>query len=310
MILALTPAEVGVQNSVRKSVEWDYDPFVSTILRVSYRDGVSSPFLYATPMLGTALVRIFTGEGFVVSADGRRTSKNTGNIITDQQQKIFYVEGRGRSLAYALTGAGYIEGEHGEFNLSAEVEQAASVLANRYPAGLVRYADRFSRVMHNAILEAKKDGRIGEEFPDLDQEGTIARLLFTGYYERQPSWAEIRFFHQAQKLRFPALESKTFSASQTEIQIKGSDKIWHVLLETDEPEFALYRSVGFQKVREKQNLSLADAIELAQNYIHACTDPRAMRLDQLCATIGGHIHTATITPQEGFKWIVPPYVDG
>jgi len=52
---------------------------------------------------------------------------------------------------------------------------------------------------------------------------------------------------------------------------------------------------------------LAEAIELARNYIAACASQEGRIIDpEQCMAIGGHIQVAKITPQEGFAWVTPP----
>jgi hypothetical protein len=59
------------------------------------------------------------------------------------------------------------------------------------------------------------------------------------------------------------------------------------------------------------NPSLKDAEQYVRGYIEACSSPLALELDEaICKGIGGHIHVATITPSDGFRWVVPPLPRG
>jgi capsular polysaccharide biosynthesis protein len=52
---------------------------------------------------------------------------------------------------------------------------------------------------------------------------------------------------------------------------------------------------------------LEDARQFAQGYIEACSSPVGLEVDEpLCKGIGGHIHIATITTPEGFRWVIEP----
>jgi hypothetical protein len=64
--------------------------------------------------MSTAIIRIYTHEGFVIGADGRRRRTGDGAIISDTVQKIFPIEEAGRSLAYAMAGVTQIPSEDSE----------------------------------------------------------------------------------------------------------------------------------------------------------------------------------------------------
>jgi len=49
--------------------------------------------------------------------------------------------------------------------------------------------------------------------------------------------------------------------------------------------------------------SLERSIAIATGYIRACRTSEALQIDEKCAEIGGHIHAATVTPKEGFRWV-------
>jgi hypothetical protein len=51
----------------------------------------------------------------------------------------------------------------------------------------------------------------------------------------------------------------------------------------------------------RQAISIDQAIEAAKDYIEACKDPEARKIDETaCKEIAGHFHVATIKPTEGF----------
>jgi hypothetical protein len=80
----------------------------------------------------------------------------------------------------------------------------------------------------------------------------------------------------------------------------GSELMRKVFFDTKDERFAAYRT-------QKQmggSLGLDDAVQVAANFIRACSDPAALEVDPYtCAAIGGHIHIATITPRNGFRWV-------
>lgn len=127
------------------------------------------------------------------------------------------------------------------------------------------------------------------------------QIHFVGYFEGKPSRADVRFFHRNQVLAFPTIDVR--QPSPREIKIAGSDIVANLLFETEDLRFAPYR-----KARE-QNFTLAEATEVARNYIRACSHPIGRALDEKCEGIGGQIHIATVNPGEGFRWIDPPVSD-
>lgn len=99
-------------------IEFYGDPIVPSEWSGIYVGGqiCEAPFLKFDSM-STAIIRIYTREGFVVAADGRRRRhRPTGDwaILSDSVQKIFPIEEEGRSLAYAMAGAAQIAGEAGQ----------------------------------------------------------------------------------------------------------------------------------------------------------------------------------------------------
>jgi hypothetical protein len=53
-------------------------------------------------------------------------------------------------------------------------------------------------------------------------------------------------------------------------------------------------------------MPLQEAACYAKGYIDAFASPLALTLDPSCEAIGGHVHVATVTPGDGFQWVVRP----
>jgi hypothetical protein len=86
------------------------------------------------------------------------------------------------------------------------------------------------------------------------------------------------------------------------------------------PQFSLFGRYGSRKVFDRLNqeddffsdyrpckisekLTLADAIVIARNRVRAHFDPVAIKLDPSCRAMGGHIHIAKVTREEGLRWV-------
>ncbi len=83
-------------------------------------------------------------------------------------------------------------------------------------------------------------------------------------------------------------------------------KVGQALLEANDPRLAQHYTPSLQKLASGEPLSLLEAQGVATTCIKACDDPAALNIDPTCNTVGGHLHIATITLEEGFRWIVPP----
>ena len=81
----------------------------------------------------SAIAVIYTRDGFVLAADGRRSldddaTESAQFLLSDMVQKIFPVEDRDRTLAYAITGlAG---SDDGEFDTYVEAAKQTERLSN------------------------------------------------------------------------------------------------------------------------------------------------------------------------------------
>lgn len=97
------------------------------------------------------------------------------------------------------------------------------------------------------------------------------------------------------------------NATHSKMRItQRSRRIGGIVLEgKEEPLLLAYRQPNIEMTTCTVNL----AIERSHTLIVAHTDPEAISIDPLCRTVGGHIHIATITQLEGFRWVVSPLQD-
>jgi hypothetical protein len=250
--------------------------------------------------MSTAIFRTFTSEGFVILADGRRKKANDGSVVCDTVKKIFSIEDQNKCLGYALAGAVYNgNAERVGFDFSVEADKAAQALIGRNPGDLTRYAQLFSGIINDSLLKAVSTGQL-QEYPTVESKSlkvepgnTIANLFFIGYYEGVPSWTDVRFWHEKQGLKKPSIFSERIRINQ--MKISGSERISDLLFNKRDQRFSSY-------IVDAPDFTLTDAIKVGKNYILACCDPLAQQIDPECSTIGGQIHAATLTKEEGFKW--------
>jgi hypothetical protein len=289
-----------------RTVEWQGDPVMPTEWSGIYEAGriTELPLVDSTPM-STAIFRTYTSEGFVIAADGLRRRGSDGPIVRKYVQKIFPVEDAHRALAYGLAGLVYMgDNETPVFDFAIETARAASVLTPRAPADLTRYAELLSGLVNDSLREARISERLPEyptcpEVEPTNEPGSkIAELFLVGYYEGRASWTDVRFWHKNQELRTPQIYSERLRRGQ--LKICGSHIVSDLLYKTNDSRLAAFR--GRASARQ-EDLTLPEAVRVAENYIRACDSDVGREVDPNCASIGGHIHMATITLTDGFQWV-------
>lgn len=276
----------------------EYDPFLGKGISVGYRIGGSVP--------GTAVVRIYTDDCFVVAADGLRLSFHGRQVVNDKQQKIFVIEQSAGLFAHALTGVTYFEHGRTTFSVSDAVQKIANELLMEHFTSADRYIARFGKLAIDALRKGQRDGKI-KGFEDIsgNEPGLIVTILFAGYFKTKAFMADIKLFHHKQKLQTPAFEFKDCIPGEVEIKVAGSTVVFNELRNTDNPDFTRFRSAGFRQIRNEHALSELDAVELARNYIAACADPKGRELAPECVGIGGHTYIVSVKRGD-FKWVDPP----
>jgi hypothetical protein len=246
--------------------------------------------------MSTAIARIYTREGFVIAADGRE-SDQSGNVRSDRVQKIFSVEHPCRRLAYTIAGKIQLTQlfSPGEvlFDFVGETSKALEDLAHSKCRSLID----FSRALADKLmfpLSDAKTARLSATPPGFANSESNTHIFIDGYYNHLPKRTHIIFHH--------------FGAAQTETDKKatigslrsnhgyGSQRVLQRLDEEDD-FFADYKPC---KISEE--LTLADAIVIARNRVRAHFDPLAIKLDPSCRAMGGHIHIAKVTREDGLRW--------
>jgi hypothetical protein len=258
----------------------------------------------------TAIVRIYTSEGFVIAGDGRARDE-TGRILTENQQKVFPIVDSNRALCYSMNGMPrvYNPADQGEtlVDLVAQADQSGKSLQAGNPANLNSYARKFCRMLRNSLHAAnRKNETTVRLFPTLNpyqsEPGShvILYVYFDGYYKGIPGQVDAIFFHRNQTVASPDV-SKNLNL-QPSYKVHGSLLVANSLLTpTFDPRLSAYRTAAMSKPLSQ--ITLAEAVEIAAQYIRACDSEIGREIDPVLAPgIGGHIHIATITPNHGFEW--------
>jgi len=250
----------------------------------------------------TAIAAVYVPDGFIISADGRCRSddgKQT-DFDTECAQKIFPVVNEERIFAYSLIG--FAGTNDGKFKMVDELRKATDTLKNRRCEDGDVYIQKFGHLLQQAINKAVRDGRIDEwptnEHRPVESRKQLFRLILVGYFKNIPRQFEIRFArNEEDRVRFfveSPLLAKVHSA------VTGSNVIADLLFKERDPRFQRYEPAK----PDWPTLVWAEA--WTRGYIDACADPLASEIDPLCKSIGGHVHTAEISKERGFRWRVPP----
>jgi hypothetical protein len=254
----------------------------------------------------TALVRTYTGDAFVVAADGRVCNSATGTVTNESMQKLFQL-GKG-PLAYCFTGAARLgradcdDSSEVLFDFIAELRNAShTISAGRYPT-LQRYSEKLSSSIYRGLKEAHLRGNI--ELPDIapeDSEGgrTIVDIYLDGYFSGIPSRVKIRFWHDRQHLSEP--EVTTCELMPMTPAFHGIPEIAKLVSRNDSSLSHYMVPLDFDS---EYNESVTTAVIASRAFIQACAGPEGAKINpKASAEINGYVHMVVITPQDGFQWV-------
>jgi hypothetical protein len=258
----------------------------------------------------TAIVGCYTPEGFVIAADGRSLKSDDDSVISDQVQKVFPLSCVNGAFAFALSGnavLGTDDNTEEVVNLISALNRSAKRIKFRQFRSPADYVAALCSPVNLAVREAREARKItsypgvgGIKCSPYEYGTTIANVLVMGYHEAHPCQIHARFFHEDQVLKDPQIHVD----QSGEPYFFGSREILE-MLNSDDPTFAPYRVPMLE--RDGQISPIDYAVEVGRKYIEACSTPEALSIDEpTCRAIGGHIHIAKVTRENGFHWIIPP----
>jgi hypothetical protein len=228
----------------------------------------------------TAIVSVYTQDGFIVGADGLRISTR-GDIVSTSAQKLFPISDRNAELIYGWSGTTQFFGHDGQciFDFLSQTEplmRAACLYAHTDFAAFLRFICTGWYV----LLMQSKLTKGGDTFPiKLDRE--IARLLIAGYFKGEPCVADIGVRHDNGTLTLPVVQRMSLPLQASRDVFSGS-------------------KTAFEPFKETYPQNRDDAVNFVRSYIQACVDK-----PDPGQSYGGHIHIAELDPS-GFRWIIAP----
>jgi len=260
--------------------------------------------------MSTAVVRIHLPEGFVIGADGLSSGGST------TIQKIFEMSCPSGPCGVGVSGQGEAEfSTNGHqplrINFGEECRRVTQLMAQRSPKSFRQLVEIFSDIVIQNIEEQIYAGRAtgvvsDEDFLEWRNLKGCTRLHFVGFFDRDP-WMSTVTIEQGENGLNREIDVKELNPAKVSHVFFGSDAVRDRLrLLITDPAFDEFRNEGFRKVWEANDPTLIDGFEAVKSYINACASLQARLIDSYCNSIGGHTHIATITPSDGFQWLIPP----
>ncbi len=264
----------------------------------------------AITKMPTAIVKVYTRDGFIIAGDGRDRSVSTGVVRSDDRQKVFPIENHDRTLAWTIQGtATRFNADTGEayLDIVGTCKKLIEDMADRKSRhDLNWYASKLKTPIREALQSSVE---ICGPFTDIKSARVfICQISLFGYYRGIASESCILFTHENDKVLNPQI----FNADPSDdpVEAKGSEEVANALFNTTSPQFSKFRTKAItERITDRKrfdSLTLAEGKEIAKNYIRACESDEGLRLDEeSCSGIGGTITFAEITPT-GIIWSKDP----
>jgi hypothetical protein len=251
------------------------------------------PLFPSIDTMSTAIVRIYTPDGFVIAAEGRKYNLETKTVLSGSVQKIFPIEDAGKRLAYTISGTVELTPKGSSevvFDCARAIHHAIEALATSNFKSLWHYGEAISKLLA-ALPEQAHHVLIGDEPPTI--------ISLAGYYKGRPKEVEVKMFYDGQDPKV----SVDSPRRGYPVGCGSFDVLVALLTGTRTELLQAYRTpfVDFHY----ETVTFPQSIEVAKNAVAAQCDPEALQLDPMCIAMGGHIHLCTITP-DAFRWVIEP----
>ncbi len=272
-------------------------------------------FFYLNPgilEMATAIIAASTPAGVFLAADGLSYGDDQGvfTIVSKKQQKIFEITDERARFAFAITGTAAFTAEGDNkiiFNFNEVISRAADALKPFKFQDATNYCERLARTVNRmlkeSVLAAKASGQkvTLPDNPDMDGQGggMIALLFMCGFYLQTSCYIAVKFFHRGGKLENP---KTVLRVNLHQFIASGSGVVSNSLYSGgNDAEFSQFRH---HSVAHPLTLSFEQLAEVAKDYVAACESPQGLAADPIfCPRIAGHVHAASVTLNNGFRWI-------
>jgi hypothetical protein len=255
--------------------------------------------------MSTAIVSIYTPEGFLIAADGYNDGDN-------RAQKVFQINTSTQGYAFSFAISKWEGVTDGETGLDISCSSVANIVASSLDPtrfhSVQDYVEAFSSKTGQGVLDAIKVARdtdllSSKDYCEIVGVRRFTNVHFNGFWQGRPfmlSWTIC--FHM---LSFSIHENYCHEElTERRFKFLGSDRILNFLASASNSDDYLegLRTPGLMAVLSGTTTSLGQAVEAAKSYIEACMHPDSVMHDEACSYIKGRIHMATISPLHGFVW--------
>lgn len=236
----------------------------------------------------SAIIRVFTNEGFVVFADGRSTPVDPSKPVNDETQKIFDVSSDSGPLSMGIVGSTQIETADGQcVDVTRLFTDSADILRTANVVDFAEYGERLWGLVkhelithHSGTFDAIKNG------------DDLFNVFVDGFMNGVAGSVRIHVFAENDGL----IQDITLPAIRRRPTIHGADVLAKSMFEGDALNAPTY-SGSWGLI-----MNVGDVTAAAQAYIRACGEARNIEIEPFCALIGGHIHGAVVA-LTGFRWV-------
>jgi hypothetical protein len=258
----------------------------------------------------TAIITVNTPRGFFLAADGRTRKEEHGvfTVLSSTQQKVFEIGDHRAHFAFAVTGTAAFSAEGEEeiiFDFNKAIREAADGLTHTICADAMNYSQRLvkivTKMLKDSVAKARASGKTVNYPSNDDPQGQghsmIVMLFLCGYYSQSPCHILFKFFHRSGVVAAPLI-CRIFRVGEN--MFSGSREVTERLYVTNDPRFAAFR----HSAQNPADVTFLEWAAIAKGYVEACESSIGLALDAvICPSIGGHVHAATVTHADRFKWV-------
>jgi hypothetical protein len=222
----------------------------------------------------TLIAAVWCPDGFAIAADGLQLWANPPRK-TEHAEKIFFTLFENNTgFAFAWAGATAFRFSSGHSFDFADITMRAVTELPSY-ANSECPESYFHRVARKIFLETPSEVGISG-IPEAD-------VIFVGYLNSVPVWAEIHFPHSDTEFLSPTVRKVECYPRYFNV-FAGSETVLRQMQESGTLSQPLY---------------LSEAVQMVNIYGQTCVANNTTIAD--CSNLGGHVHVATIS-KDGFAW--------
>lgn len=242
----------------------------------------------------TAIVSVYTREGFLIAADGLDYCWDRQRRIRENVQKIWEVNQRERCLAYSLTGTDRIAPSDALDEIVYEFVPELMTATDELAKDDLPDLERYLQALQGKLWPLPVSARQALATYDIAPQEFI--IFAEGYYRGEPERGHIKFSVDGKP---PVVKSDGLYPG--EVLGVSPKKIRQLVESIDNDKPLRAHRASLHEIQ-----TMDEAMNSAEVLMAALYDPEASQIDERCKAIGGHRHMCKITPSAGFQWVIPP----